>query len=116
MRNKNPNFPQNSERRPPWRRKYLLTKNQNTWYNGFMDKEVFPIMFGTKKIKVCKKCSGFDVNELKEKFTSKDYSIGCIHKCLNKNVELKGKVFGLIKGDFVVCNTKEEFFEKLENI
>ncbi|MDR2793911.1 MAG: hypothetical protein LBB61_09665 [Treponema sp.] len=73
-------------------------------------------MFGAKKMRVCKKCSGFDVNELKERFASKDYSTGCIHKCLNKNAELTGKVFGLIKGNFVVCDTKEEFFEKINNI
>jgi hypothetical protein len=49
-------------------------------------------MSGIKKIKVCKKCSDFDVNEL------------------------KGNVFGLIKGNFAVCNTKEKFLEKADAI
>jgi hypothetical protein len=74
------------------------------------------VMFGTKKIKVCRKCSGFDVNELKGRISPKDYGIGCIHKCSEKNVELKGKIFGLIKGDLVVCDTKDEFFEKISNV
>jgi hypothetical protein len=30
-------------------------------------------------------------------------------------VELKGKMFGLVKGEFVVCDTKEEFFGKMAN-
>jgi hypothetical protein len=94
----------------------VLDKNQEVKYYGLSNqrKEGF-IMFGVKKIKVCKNCSGFDVNELKGKFPSKDYSIGCIHKCLGKNLELKGKVFGLLKGELVVCDTKEEFFERIEN-
>jgi hypothetical protein len=32
----------------------------------------------------------------------------------NKNAELKGKVFGLLKGELVVCDTKEKFFEKIQ--
>jgi hypothetical protein len=72
-------------------------------------------MFGVKKIKVCKKCSGFDVSELEGKFSPKEYSIGCLQRCLcwDKNAEFKGKVFGLLEGELVVCDTKEEFFEKL---
>jgi hypothetical protein len=70
-------------------------------------------MFKIKKIRVCKKCSGFDVNELKGMFASKDYRTGCIHKCACKNTELTGKVFGWINGNFVVCDTKEAFFESM---
>jgi hypothetical protein len=66
-----------------------------------------------KKVKVCKKCSGFDVEELKGKVKAKDYTTGCIGKCISKNPDLAGKVFGFLKGDFVVCDTKEEFFEKI---
>jgi hypothetical protein len=69
-----------------------------------------------QKIKVCGKCSGFDVNELKGKIPLKYYRIGYIHKCLEKNADLKGKIFGLIKGELVVCNTKDEFFLKLSNM
>jgi len=73
-------------------------------------------MLGTKKIKICKKCSRLDVKELKGRLDLKDYSFGCIQKCLGKNVELKGKVFGIIKGEFVVRDAKENFFAKIANI
>ncbi|MDR1531108.1 MAG: hypothetical protein LBS62_02805 [Clostridiales bacterium] len=66
-------------------------------------------MSAAKKIKICKKCSGLDVKELKEALDPKDYSLGCIQKCLSKNAELGGKIFGMINGNFVVCDTKEEF-------
>jgi hypothetical protein len=73
-------------------------------------------VFGTRKIKICKKCSGLDVKELKERIDPKDYSFGCIRKCLDKNTELKGKFFGVINGEFIVCDTKEEFFGKIANL
>lgn len=66
-----------------------------------------------KKVRVCKNCSGFDVTELKGKVKTKDYSTGCIGKCLSKNPELKGKFYGFLNGEFTVCDTKEEFFEKI---
>jgi hypothetical protein len=69
-------------------------------------------MFDVKLIKVCKKCSGLDVNELKAKLSPHDYSIGCIHKCSRKHPELKGKVVGLYKGELVVCETRKEFWER----
>ena len=62
-----------------------------------------------KKVKVCKKCSGFDVAELKGRVKSKEYTTGCIGKC-GKH---QGKVFGYLNGELVVCDTKEEFFEKI---
>jgi hypothetical protein len=73
-------------------------------------------VFGTKKVKICKKCSGLDVKELKERIDPKNCGFGCIRKCLGRNAELKGKIFGIIKGEFVVCDTKEEFFVKIANI
>ena len=73
-------------------------------------------MAEVKKVKVCKNCSGFDVAELKGKVKTKDQSTGCIGKCLKKNPELEGKVFGFLNGEFVVCETKEEFFAKIEEI
>lgn len=69
-----------------------------------------------KKVKVCKKCSGFDVTELKGKVKSKDYSTGCIGKCESKNPELKGKFYGFLSGEFTVCDTKEELFAKIAEI
>lgn len=67
-----------------------------------------------KKVRVCKKCSGFDVTELKGKVKTKDYSTGCIGKCISKCPELEGKFYGFLNGEFVVCDTKEEFFAKIE--
>ena len=69
-----------------------------------------------KKVRVCKKCSGFDVAELKGKVKVKDHSTGCIGRCLAKEPELNGKVYGFLNDEFVVCDTKEEFFEKVEAI
>jgi hypothetical protein len=66
-----------------------------------------------KKVRVCKKCSGFDVAELKGKLKTKDYTTGCISMCINKNPALAGKVFGFLNGSFVVCDTKDEFFAKI---
>lgn len=67
-----------------------------------------------KKVKVCKKCSGFDVTELKGKVKTKDYSTGCIGKCVSKFPELEGKFYGFLNGEFTVCDTKEEFFTKID--
>lgn len=69
-----------------------------------------------KKLKVCKKCSGFDVTELKGKLKAKDYSTGCIGKCAGKDPSLTGKVFGYINGEFTACDTKEDFFAKIEGL
>ena len=73
-------------------------------------------MAEVKKVKVCKRCSGFDVTELKGKVKAKDYTTGCIGKCAGKNPELEGKVFGYLNGDFVVCETKDEFFGKIAEL
>ena len=69
-----------------------------------------------KKVRVCKKCSGFDVKELKGLLDEKEYSTGCIGKCLKKKPKLEGKVYGYIDGEFEVCDTKEEFFAKIKAI
>lgn len=58
----------------------------------------------TPKIEVCSYCSGFDVNELKNKIKAK---ISCIGKCSKKNPELNGKVYGFLNGEYTVCDTKE---------
>ena len=71
-------------------------------------------MAEVKKLKVCKKCSGFDVAELKGKLKVKDYTTGCIGRCAGKDPALEGKVYGFINGEFTVCDTKEAFFEKIE--
>ncbi|BCJ94061.1 hypothetical protein acsn021_16300 [Anaerocolumna cellulosilytica] len=71
---------------------------------------------GDKIVKVCKKCSGFDVEDLKDILKSKQFSTGCIHKCKKKCPELEGKVYGYIKGDFTVCEKKKDFFEKIKSL
>ena len=66
---------------------------------------------GKKKlVRVCKKCSGFDVKELGTILDDKQFSTGCIDKCLKKKSKLNGKIHGYIDGEFTVCETKEEFF------
>ena len=69
-----------------------------------------------KKVRVCKKCSGFDVAELKGKVKVKDHSTGCIGRCLINEPDLNDKVYGFLNGEFVVCDTKEEFFAKIAEI
>ena len=73
-------------------------------------------MAEVKKVRVCKKCSGFDVAELKGKVKSKDHTTGCIGRCADKFPELEGKIYGFLNGEFIVCDTKEEFFAKIAEI
>jgi len=68
-----------------------------------------------KIVRVCKKCSGFDVDDLGTLLKKKEYETGCIGKCLKKKPKLKGKVYGYIRGEFIVCDTKEEFFSKISD-
>lgn len=70
----------------------------------------------TKTIKVCKYCSGFDVKELKDFVPEKEYKVGCIGKCGRKYPELSTKVFGLLNGNVVICDTKEDFFSEIKNM
>lgn len=69
-----------------------------------------------KKVKVCKKCCGFNPKELKKLIDKDDYKVECIGECARKRPELSGKVYGFIKGKLTVCDTKEEFFEKIKQI
>ena len=64
------------------------------------------------KVKVCKKCSNFEVTELDG--IVKHYKTGCIDKCACKCPELKGKVYGYLNSEFVVCDTKDQFFTKIK--
>ena len=73
-------------------------------------------MADVKKVKVCKKCSGFDVTELKGKVKSKDYTTGCIGRCQGSDPALEGKVYGFLNGEFTVCDTKDAFFDKIAEI
>ena len=67
-----------------------------------------------KKVRVCKKCSGFDVAELKGMVKAKDHTTGCIGRCVGRESELEGKFYGFLNGEFTVCHTKDEFFEKIK--
>jgi len=69
-----------------------------------------------KKVRVCKKCSGFDVTELKGVVKAKDHTTGCIGKCAGRDPALSGKVYGFLNGEFTVCDTKEAFFDKIKAI
>jgi len=73
-------------------------------------------MAEVKKVKVCKRCSGFDVTELKGLVKVKDHTTGCIGKCAGKDPALAGKVYGFLNGEFVVCDTKEEFLAKVAEV
>ena len=66
------------------------------------------------KVRMCKKCSGFDVKMLKDVLKEKHYTTGCIDKCASKCPELKGKVYDYIKKDFVVCDTSEAFLTRIK--
>ncbi|MDR2688018.1 MAG: hypothetical protein LBB75_09710 [Oscillospiraceae bacterium] len=66
-----------------------------------------------KKVRVCKKCSGFDVAELAGLLAPEEYTTYCIGHCLSKHPELKGKAYGLINDELAVCDTKEEFLAKV---
>lgn len=65
-----------------------------------------------KKVNVCKKCSGIDAEDLKGIIKMKDMRVGCIREC-KKNA---GKVFGFLNGEMVVCDTKDEFINKVKEI
>ncbi len=69
-----------------------------------------------KKVKVCKKCSGFDVSELTNLLPKKDYGISCIGKCSGRDPSLTDKVYGFLKGEFVITDTKEEFFALISKL
>ena len=69
-----------------------------------------------KKVRVCKKCSGFDVTELKGIVKVKDHTTGCIGRCLSNEPDLAGKVYGFLNGEFTVCDTKEVFLDKVKAI
>lgn len=69
-----------------------------------------------KQVKVCSRCSGINVKELKsyaEDINSK-VKVGCIGKCGRKCPEFSGRVHGMLDGVHIVCDTKEEFFEKIK--
>jgi len=73
-------------------------------------------MADAKLVRVCKRCSGFDVDELKGMLKAKDYTTGCIGRCLPREPGLKGKVYGFLSGKFTVCANKGEFLGKVAKL
>ena len=67
----------------------------------------------TPRIEVCANCSGLDVVELKKRAKP---TIHCIAMCSKQNPDLVGKAFGFLNGEFTVCDTQEEFFERIEGL
>ncbi len=64
-----------------------------------------------KKIEICTKCSGLEVDEINSKAEVKD---SCIGKCSKEFPELNGKFFGFINDEFTVCDTKEAFLGEID--
>lgn len=65
------------------------------------------------KVKVCKKCSGIDIDALESFLTDKDVKLKC--KCLGKcSLRKFGKPFGKVAGEIVVLDTQDEFFVFIE--
>ena len=73
-------------------------------------------MAEVKKLKICKRCSGLEVEDIKGRLKTKEYTTGCINRCAGSESALEGKVFGFIKGEFTVCDTKEAFLAKVDAI
>ncbi len=63
-------------------------------------------------VKVCKKCSGFDVKELDGIVGNDHYKVDCIGVCKKKRD--KKKFYGKINGEIVTCDTKEELFSQIK--
>ena len=64
-----------------------------------------------EKVRVCKKCSGLDIKELKTQMDDTDVKlkVGCFGECKGKHPELKGKSYGLLDGELFVCDKEKEF-------
>ena len=73
-------------------------------------------MAETKLVRVCRKCSGIDVSELKGLLKAKDYTTGCIGRCGFLATGLRGRVFGFLSGEFMVCRSKADFLTKVAKI
>ncbi|NLB90874.1 MAG: hypothetical protein GX786_06625 [Clostridiales bacterium] len=67
-----------------------------------------------KKVRICKKCSGLDVEKLKEHLSQDAFSYGCIGKCLHRCPELQGTCYGYIDQQFEIFLTEEAFLEKVD--
>ncbi len=65
------------------------------------------------RVEICAHCSGIDAGEINDKYKIKT---SCIGKCLRKQPELKGKVYGFLNGSFTVCDKKEEFLAIIESL
>ncbi|QOY61033.1 hypothetical protein [Thermophilibacter immobilis] len=66
-----------------------------------------------RTIKVCKRCSNVDVDELKAQGRSAGVrvKIGCVHGCASSHSELRGSAFGLVDGELLVRPTQIELIQ-----
>ena len=67
-----------------------------------------------KKVRICKKCSGISMEEIKNHSCEKEFSYGCIGKCLHRCPELKGTYYGYINGSFEITLTEKDFLDKIK--
>lgn len=69
-----------------------------------------------KRVKVCIRCANFSMRELRAKAeeTGCELKLGCIGQCSGRCPELSDKYFGRIGNEVVICDTKEEFFERMK--
>ena len=67
-----------------------------------------------RKVKVCKRCSNFDIKEIKKyaKEVNCKLKFGCLSKCRSKHIEFKDKYFGIINDKLYIYSSKEEFFKQ----
>lgn len=66
------------------------------------------------KVRICKKCSGVDIEPVKGFVGEEGVSKGCIGKCLHRSAELKGTCYGYIDGKFEITLSQKEFMEKIK--
>lgn len=69
-----------------------------------------------KKIKVCKRCSNFNKEEIEiyAKEIGCNLEFGCVSRCKKKYPELRDKFFGRIDGKIAICDSKEDFFRQMK--
>lgn len=65
------------------------------------------------KVKVCKKCSGIDVDKLESFLADKDVKlkVKCVGDCKLRKLN---KYFGTVAGNMLIFDTEDEFFQNIE--
>lgn len=68
---------------------------------------------GNTKIRICKKCSGLDIDQLKNEYGEESVSKGCIGKCRHRSPELRGTFYGYINNEFEIALSERDFLRKI---